>query len=81
MDIGRDYTELWHHQAQIREEEAWVVYRGAHPHPTAQASMPPETAWKLLFNALQPGEAGSAIASSGNQDLITRMLDVRGVMV
>jgi len=137
MDVGRDYTELWHHQAQIRqavgaapldarewlfpvldlgiravhrswsdferepgtvllvevageaggywsivrEEGVWVIYQGAHPNPTTKASMSAESAWRLLFNALDPSEAEAEISNSGDRSLFTRFLSVRGVMV
>jgi hypothetical protein len=137
MDVGRDYTELWHHQAQIRlavgaemlgsrklsfpvldlgmravhrswsdfeyesgsvllvevegeaggywsivrEGEKWVVYRGVHPAPTTQTSMSTDTAWRLLFNALDPLTAEEEITFSGDQALFSRFLGVRSVMV
>lgn len=137
MDVGRDYTELWHHQAQIRravgadsldsrkwlfpvldlgiravyrswsdfeyesgsvllvevegdagghwsivrEEGKWVIYRGAHPTPTTVASMSTDSAWRLLFNALDPSSAETEISFSGDRALFSRLLGVRGVMV
>ena len=137
MDVGRDYTELWHHQAQIRqavgaevvatrefffpvldlgirgvyrswsdfeyeaeavllvevkgeaggewsivrEGERWVIYRGAHPKPTTSVSTSADTAWRLLFNALDPSDAEEEITYSGDRGLFLRFLEVRSVMV
>lgn len=137
MDVGRDYTELWHHQAQVRqavgaaplnarewlfpvldlgiravhrswadferepgtvllvevageaggywsivrEQGVWAIYRGAHPNPTTTASMSADSAWRLLFNVLDPSEAEEEISYSGDRSLFARFLGVRGVMV
>jgi uncharacterized protein (TIGR03083 family) len=137
MDVGRDYTEFWHHQAQIRqatgadtlgsrawlfpvldlgiravyrswsdfeyetgsallvevegeagghwsivrEDARWVIYRGTHPNPTTVASMSTDSAWRLLFNALDPSQAEAEISYSGDRALFSRFLSVRGVMV
>jgi len=53
--------------------------------PDGMASFPVawagDTAWRLLFNALDPSKADEEILAAGDPVLISRFLEVRGVMV
>lgn len=137
MDIGREYTERWHHQMQIREavgaapllerrwlqpllelsvrafyrayepvpaadgtaivfavdgepdyvwsivREAarWSVLRGRAPDAAATLRTDPDTAWRLLYNALPPAEARARVVLSGDEALTAPILHTRSVMV
>jgi uncharacterized protein (TIGR03083 family) len=137
MDTGREYTEKWHHQAQIREAvgapglnsrrwlapvlelsmyalpyafrnveaargsalsvriegEAggvWHIFKGAGgwelkegwaAEAEAAVRLDAETAWRLLFNALDKEEARRRVSASGDAELCAAFLSVRSVMV
>jgi len=137
FDIGRDYTERWHHQMQIRdaagaplllarrwlhplldlsvralphayesviaedgtavvfevagEEEdawsmireagAWRIWRGAAPDPAVTVRADPDTAWRLLYNALPPAVAREKVSIQGDAALAAPLLSTRSVMV
>jgi uncharacterized protein (TIGR03083 family) len=137
FDIGRDYTERWHHQMQIRDavgaplllsrrllhplldlsiralprayesvtakdgtavvfevtheeglvwslirkDGAWQVWRGAAPEPTVTVRADPDTAWRLLYNALPPATAREKVAIQGDPALAAPLLSTRSVMV
>lgn len=137
FDTGREYTEQWHHQAQIRdavgapalaarrwlhpvielslyalpvafrgldagkgtslvlevtgeaggtwslvrEEDGWRLWRGAADRPKTRARLDGDTAWRLLFNALSPGQARQRIEAEGDPALLERLIATRGVMV
>lgn len=137
MDIGRDYTERWHHQMQIRdavgatpllqrhwlaplldlsvrafprafkavpahvgtavvfevegedeyawsivrEPAGWIVTRGRAPDPTASLRTDPDTAWKLLYNALPPDVAQTRVAVTGDAAFLQPIIATRSVMV
>jgi hypothetical protein len=137
MDVGREYTERWHHQMQIRDavaapmllqarwmqpllelsvralprayrdvaaplgtavvfevagevdgvwsvtrsETGWVVMSGKADGVAASLRTDPDTAWRLLYNAL-PAEAARARARlAGDERLIQPLLAARAVMV
>lgn len=77
FDIGRDYTELWHHQAQIRlavgaahlTERRWlhpVLRLAVRALPRSLAGAPPVTGRSVVLRV--EGEAGgvwSAVAAAG----------------
>lgn len=137
MHVGRDYTERWHHQMQIRdavrapgllapqwlrplldlsvralphayrdvaadpgsavvvevtgpgggawslvrEGAAWRVYRDAAPSPTTTIRLDPETAWRSLYNALEPAEARARAQVAGDPALAEPFFATRSVMV
>lgn len=137
MHIGREYTERWHHQMQIRDavgapglfehqwlyplldismralphayraveacsgasvvievtgpgggawslvrgEVAWTVYRDAAPSPEAAIRLDPDTAWKSLYNALEPAEARARARVEGEELLAAPFFGTRSVMV
>ena len=69
VDVGRDYTELWHHQAQIRDavgaplllEREWlhpVLALAVRSLPPALAGVPAEAGATLVVRVA--GEAGGA---------------------
>ena len=138
LDIGREFTEIWHHGSQIREAvgagpfrdpswlgdvlrismhalphayravqppeenasvvvavtgrasgmwtlrragQAWDIDEGGSPAPSATIAMSDDTAWRLLFNALPPGETQSLITIGGNIDLARPIFGARAVIV
>ncbi len=137
MDTGREYTERWHHQMQIRhavgaeglferrwlhpvlelsvrafrrtydavsaaegtavvfevvgdedyvwsvirDAGGWTVMRGRSPHAAASLRADPDTAWKLLYNALSPDAARERVVISGDRSLAEPLLGARSVMV
>lgn len=137
FDIGREYTERWHYQMQLRDavgaplllerrwlhplldlsvralprayesvaadegtaivfevtgadgdswslirsEEGWDIFRGAAPDPAAALRANPDTAWRLLYNALPPEAALKKVAIEGDAVLAAPLLSTRSVMV
>jgi uncharacterized protein (TIGR03083 family) len=135
MDTGREYTERWHHQMQIRdavraptllqprwlvpllelsvrafrrayrdvaapagtavafevedagawsvvrEADGFVVLRGRAPRPAASVTTDPDTAWRLLYNALTPQAARERVHATGEPALLEPLLAARAVMV
>jgi len=137
FDIGREFTELWHHQQQIRlavaadaladsrylaavidiamrglphalrgvgaaagrsilvevsgesggrwtlarEPQRWTLWRGEPDAPDARVSLSDDTAWKLLFNALDERDAESLVRIEGQGDLGRALLRARSVIV
>ena len=138
LDVGREFTEIWHHGSQVRKAvgagpfsdpswlgdvlrismhalphafravqppgedasiviavrglvsgtwtlrrtgHAWDIDEGGSPAPTATIAMSDDTAWRLFFNALPPGEAQSRITLSGHIDLARQIIDARAVIV
>jgi uncharacterized protein (TIGR03083 family) len=134
LDTGREFTEVWHHGAQIREavgagafpdpawlravlviamqglphsyravparagqsvaiivtgpaggrwvlqreDERWRIDEGEQPNPDARVTMPDETAWRLLFNALSRSHAEPPEIEG---DLARPLLRARSVIV
>jgi hypothetical protein len=64
-----------------RVAQAWDVNEGGSPTPTTTIAMSDETAWRLLFNALSPTAAQSAVALRGNVDLARPLFSARAVIV
>lgn len=137
LDIGREFTEIWHHGAQVREavgagpfgepqwlhavleiavralphayrdvtappgstlaieisgpsggewtlrraEGSWCVDEGAASRRDATARMSDQTAWRLLFNALEPRLAPEAVQIDGDRTLAVPLLRTRAVIV
>jgi uncharacterized protein (TIGR03083 family) len=137
LDIGRDYTERWHHQMQIRDavgapgllERRWIfplldlsvralphAYRSLHapdgtslviqlpgedgdawslvraagrwqlgrgsvPGATAIITLDPDSAWRLLYNALPPDAARRVVRIEGDAALAEPLFSTRSVMV
>jgi uncharacterized protein (TIGR03083 family) len=137
FDLGREFTEVWHHQAQIRDavgapvasDPAWLhatllialrglphVYREATAAPgesiairitgasggawtllredrrwtlwageatavSARVEMSDDTAWRLLFNALDPDHAASLVTTEGRFDLFVPLFRARSAIV
>lgn len=67
LDIGREFTEQWHHQMQIRDAV------GAAPLP--------DPAWRLLFNGLARDEISTRVQVHGDAELVTPLLAARSVIV
>ncbi len=136
FDVGRDYTERWLHQQQIRdavgappltgqewlqpvldlfvralpftfrdteaaegdtvqvaitgpaggewtlrrEREAWRLYAGADPQPTAALTLSDDTAWRLFSKGLQPEAARAQVRIAGNQTLGSVVLRALAIM-
>jgi uncharacterized protein (TIGR03083 family) len=137
FDVGREFTELWHHQQQIRmavgapsiddpkylravieislrglrhayrnveatvgdtialevsgpagghwtirrDEGRWTVLQGDAPGARTQVRLSDDTAWQLLFNALDRDDAQRAIQIEGDQPLAAPLLAARSVIV
>lgn len=137
FDNGREYTEHWHHQAQIREAvgappldarrwlhpvidlairalpvafrgveaaegsalvlevtgdaggfwsllrrgSGWELWRGEAAPAATRVRLDADAAWRLLFNALPPGQARQRLEVEGEPALIEPLLAARGVMV
>jgi uncharacterized protein (TIGR03083 family) len=137
FDIGREYTERWHHQMQIRDamgapgllERRWLhplldlsfralphAYRATdaphgtaivvrvtgeaggtwslmrdgarwqlHPGPApasvAEVTLDPDSAWRLLYNALPETEARQRTRIEGDASLAEPLFAMRSVMV
>lgn len=137
FDVAREFTEQWHHHAQIREaagwppfpEPAWLravletavrglphAYRGVAAEPGAscaievsgpsggawtlrregngwaiwqgveasagaRVALSDEAAWRLLFNALSPGDADRLVTRSGDARLSAPLLAARSVIL
>lgn len=137
FDIGRDYTERWHHQMQIRdavgaplllsrewldplldlsfralphayrgvdaargtaitvrvsgdaggawslvrEDDRWRLYRGTAQDAAAVVTLDPDTAWRLLYNAISEDEARHHAGIDGDARLAGPLFAMRSVMV
>ena len=137
FDIGRDYTERWHHQMQIRDavgapplleprwsvplfdlsfrslprayasvdaqdgstvelhvggdtgtawtlqrdHAAWRLWRGTSPGATTMISVDPDTAWRILYNAIPLSEARDRTRVEGDPTLAAPFYAARSVMV
>jgi uncharacterized protein (TIGR03083 family) len=137
FDIGREFTELWHHQMQIRlavgaapladarylkavleisvralpyafravpadegttialvvtgdaggswalrrDSGRWVLWAGAPDRSDARAHLSDDDAWRLLYNALPPSDASTAITIGGRVELVAPLLSARSVVV
>lgn len=137
LDIGREYTERWHHQMQIRDavgapalterrwleplldlsmravpfayagtiapmdtavvialagnalsvwslvcgDGGWTILRGAASSPAATVTLDPDTAWRVLYNALSADEARKRARIEGDGDLAAPFFRARSVMV
>lgn len=137
LDTGREYTERWHHQMQIRdavgaplllerrwlhplldlsfravpyayraadapagtslvvrvtgdaggawslvrEGGQWRLYRGAAGQPSAAVTLDPDSAWRLLYNALPEAEARERVQIDGDAALAEPLFAMRSVMV
>jgi uncharacterized protein (TIGR03083 family) len=137
FDIGRDYTERWHHQMQIRDSvgaplllerrwlyplldlsfralphayrnihapsgtavtvritgeaggawslvrdgDRWQLYRGAAPDSAAMVALDPDSAWRLLYNALPASQARQSARTEGDTSLAEPLFAMRSVMV
>jgi uncharacterized protein (TIGR03083 family) len=137
FDVGREFTELWHHQMQIRlavgaaplsdarylkavldisvralphvyrdasadegatvavviegtaggswalrrESGRWTLWAGAPDRADARARLSDDSAWRLLYNALPPAQASTAVAVEGRADLVAPLLRARSVIV
>jgi len=137
MDTGREYTERWHHQMQVRDAvgappllllrrwlyplldlsvralrraykdvaasqgtavvftvtgdagggwsvvrgtDGWEVFRGTASDAAGVLTADPDTAWRLLYNALPTGNS-ERLLLEGDRRLLTPMLAARSVMV
>lgn len=137
FDIGREFTEVWHHQMQVRDAvgapaplrvewlhavlqlgmralphtyrdtpapagttivvdlpgegggcwtlrrdgPGWTIWGGRSASPSASATMPPDTAWRLLFNAIPPSRAAAAMSTAGDPALLAQLVRARSVLV
>jgi hypothetical protein len=137
LDIGRDYTERWHHQMQIRdavgapgllerrwlfplldlslralprayggfdapdgtslvillsgedgdawslvrEAGRWQLGRGSVPGAAATITLDPDSAWRLLYNALPDDAARRAVRIDGDAALAEPLFATRSVMM
>ncbi|HEX2203171.1 MAG TPA: maleylpyruvate isomerase N-terminal domain-containing protein [Longimicrobium sp.] len=137
LDTGREYTERWHHQMQIRdavgapgllerrwlhplldlsfralphayraadappgtagavtvsgeaggtwslvrEEARWRLHRGRAPAAAAGVTLDPDSAWRLLYNALPAAEARRRARVEGDASLAEPLFAARSVMV
>lgn len=137
FDIGREYTERWHHQMQVRNAVAapgllerrwlhplldlslralphayratdppegtavvvrvtgeaggtwslvrdgarWRLRRGPAPVPAAAMTLDPDSAWRLLYNALPEREARKRTRIEGDPSLAEPLFAARSVMV
>jgi hypothetical protein len=65
----------------LREQHSWTLWRGEPSSATARIRLSDDTAWKLLFNALRPGDARSVVQVEGQADLARAFLRARSVIV
>jgi uncharacterized protein (TIGR03083 family) len=137
FDVGREFTELWHHQQQIRiavgagaladarylravidvavrglphafrevpgapgetvvvevtgaagglwtltrGDGRWELRAGEPQAADARIRLDADAAWRLLFNALTPGEAALAVRVEGRTALLDALLRARSVVM
>jgi hypothetical protein len=137
LDIGREFTEVWHHSSQIRDaingstlsdprwlhavlavamhvlpraygdqpaaegtavtlnisgraggawsvvktESGWDVEEGTRRGAAAVVMLSDETAGRMLFNALKPGDFDSVVQIEGDARLAAPVLKARSVLV
>ena len=137
FDIGREYTERWHHQMQIRDAvgaplllerrwlhplldlslralpcayrdvdaphgttivvrvtgeagdawslvrhgDGWQLCRGAAPDSAVVVTLDPDSAWRLLYNALPGSEARHRTRIEGDASFAEPLIAMRSVMV
>ena len=85
MDVGREYTERWHHQMQIRDAVAapptLLEARWYRPLLELSVRATADAAWRLLYNALRSPVPPTAITIDGNQRLAEPLLQTRSVVI
>ena len=136
LDTGREYTEGWHHQQQIREAvgaplltqrewlfpvldvsmralpfgyrgveaavgqavafevageaggrwsirreaDGWRLFLGEPDGPASRVALDADTAWRVFFKAIAPGEAAARVSIEGDASLGRVFLDTLAVM-
>ena len=65
----------------LRQSGTWTIWAGAVANPGARVHLSDQSAWRLLFNALPPGEAVKAIRVEGRLDLASPLMSARSIVV
>jgi hypothetical protein len=65
----------------LREAPGWRVMRGRAENIAATLRADPDSAWRLLYNALPADRALQKLTIAGDRSLIKPMLEARAVMV
>jgi hypothetical protein len=65
----------------VREGARWQLHRAAAPAPAAVATLDPDSAWRLLYNALPEPGARQRTRIEGDASLAEPLFAVRSVMV
>jgi hypothetical protein len=75
-------TLPWRRAWTLRlEGRAWRIYSGAAMDPTARVTGSADAWWRLLFNALPPGDVRRAFVTEGQAQLLPPLWRARSVMV
>jgi hypothetical protein len=75
LDVGGAAYSL------VRGDGGWAVQRGEASGAKTTIRMEPDTAWRLLYNALTPEASASRVAIDGDPSLAAPLLRARSVMV
>ena len=59
----------------------WTLQAGAPAGPTTRVSLPDDSAWRLLFNAIPAGAAAEAMHVEGRQEFADALVRARSVIV
>ncbi|HEX8831741.1 MAG TPA: hypothetical protein VF705_11265, partial [Longimicrobium sp.] len=78
VEVPGDAGGTW---SLVREGGAWRLYRGSGEAPAARITVDPDSAWRLLYNALPAEMARRTVRVEGDARLADPLFSVRSVMV
>jgi hypothetical protein len=64
-----------------KERERWTLWAGTVADATTRVRLSDDEAWRLLFNALPPAKATSAMSIEGRSELAAPLIAARSVIV
>ncbi|HEX8904487.1 MAG TPA: maleylpyruvate isomerase N-terminal domain-containing protein [Longimicrobiaceae bacterium] len=76
--ISGEAGDAW---SLVRGGDGWELHRGAAPDPAVAVTLDPDSAWRLLYNALPAREARERSRVEGDAPLAEPLFAMRSVMV
>ncbi len=64
-----------------RESVGWGLWQGDDETAVARVRLSDDSAWRLLFNALERDESARATRREGREDLIRPLFDARAIVI